>query len=237
MTSFDPATEARRRTRRLLTQLALLLVLVVAVAFGAALLVRQLDDTGTRPASSTASRTETRGVAIPSEVVLAGVHLPISPAAGPRVVRKGLAEGFAHNAVGAAYAAIHLSLRVTPEVGPGVYQPTFEDQVVGEDVEDLKAIVEDEYLRQRDGTGIPYGQPVGEVKATARGYRVDAVDAHTAAVRLLLAGRESAMLTTFAIQLRWVAGDWALVAPPGGDWTPMVARVYAADGFTPFVVP
>ncbi|MFI5959746.1 hypothetical protein [Cryptosporangium sp. NPDC051539] len=190
------------------------------------------DDHGEFPRAPKASASRT-----PTDVELAGTRLPVSHTAGPRVLDSGLARGFSHSAEGAAYAALHLSIRVTPEVGPDVYGPTLSTQVVGNDVAALRAVVDEEYSRLRENYDVPYGRPAGSVRATALGYQVDAVDEHAAAVRLLLEALDAnndSGLVTFAIQLTWFHNDWALVAPAHGDWSPMVGRVYSRIGYTSF---
>lgn len=82
-------------------------------------------------------------------VELVGARLPVSPTVGPRTLDHGLARGFSHDAPGAAFAALHLSLRVTPEVGPDVYGPTLAAQVVGDDTVALRTIVDEEYEHLR----------------------------------------------------------------------------------------
>ena len=150
------------------------------------------------------------------------------------------ARDFSRDATGAAYAALHLSLRASPEVGPAIYGPTFAQQVIGDGTDALRAEIDAAYGDLQAAAAVPYGRPAGKVRASALGYRVDALDRAMASVRLLMSSTDdygNPALTTCVVQLRWVEGDWKMLAPPGGDWAPMVALVYSQSGFTPFPSP
>jgi|GEM_PF-1112837 len=165
-----------------------------------------------------------------------GARVPVSRTAGPRDTGGGLAHGFAHDARGAVFAAIHITLRLTPQVGPEIFEPTLREQVVGGDAAALRQRTEADYDTARQKLGLAYGGPAGRLYSGVAGYRIDAIGPTTAAVRLLIAGPGldgGTAYATGALQLRWLGADWVLVAPPRGDWSTVVAFVADPTGYTP----
>ena len=131
---------------------------------------------------------------------------------------------------------MHISLRLSPQVGPQVFDPTLREQVVGADAAALRQHVEDDYDTARQKLGLPYGPPAGRLYSTVVGYRVDEVSAAAASVRLLIdaPGRDGGTVhAATVVGLRWVGADWALVAPPNGDWNTVVSLVTDTSGYTP----
>ena len=55
-------------------------------------------------------------------------------------------------------------------------------------------------------------------------------------LRLLVEGphpRGGSLLVSTVLQMRWTGGDWALIAPPGGDWRHVMTEVRDTTGYTP----
>lgn len=172
-----------------------------------------------------------------SWTTVAGARVPVSRTAGPRDTTGGRARGFARSPLGAALAAAHLSLRLSPQAGPAVFGPTLREQVVGGDTAALGQHLEQEYEQTRARLGLPYGQPAGRLYSTARGYQVDQDTPTTAAVRLLIEGPGKAgasVLVELRLSTEWIGRDWVLVAPPGGTWNSATALVTNTAGYTPY---
>lgn len=161
---------------------------------------------------------------------VSGALLPVSASAGPHDSSAGLARGFAHTPAGAVLAGFHLLVRVTPQAGAAVFEPTLRSQVVGPDAAAMRDQVAHDYDDLRGRAQVPYGQPGGRLYATLRGYRVDSYNPDLAGVRVLTASATTdggEVLTDVLIELRWTGGDWALVAPPDGRWDSVITVVPA----------
>jgi hypothetical protein len=169
-------------------------------------------------------------------VTVAGASVPVSRASGPRDVSAGRARGFSHDARGAAFAAIHLTLRVSAQVGPTVYGPTIDEQVIGTDAQAMRDLVEDQYEQLRQQQNVAYGQPAGRFFAAAKGYRIDSENGSMVNLRLLIeapgANNSGVILVSCVVQLRWINEDWAILAPPSGDWGRVVSQVNDSRGYT-----
>lgn len=170
-------------------------------------------------------------------VTVAGASVPVSRSAGPRELTDGRARGFARTPLGAVLAAAHISVRLCPQAGPAVFGATLRDQVVGANTATLARSLDDDYQQARAQMAVPYGDPAGRLYSTTRGYRLDAVSADAATVRLLLEGPGSqtgSVLVDLVVHMQWVGTDWALVAPAGGDWDDDALVVTDATGYTRF---
>ena len=223
---------------------------VVGLLLGAIGLAVWLGHRGSRVAESAVTeRSSPARSAAPGPVELprdhlawttvAGAQVPVSAVAGPRDSRGGRARGFSRDSRGAVFAAVHLSLRLAPQVGPVVFGPTLREQVVGGggDVAALRERVEADYEQARQRAGVAYGGPVGRIFAVVRGYRIDSASSSAVSLRLLIEGpgRDGgSVLVAVVIELRWVDGDWALVAPPAGDWAQVVTVASETSGYVPF---
>lgn len=154
-----------------------------------------------------------------SWVSVAGARVPVSAAAGPYDTRDGRALGFAHTSAGAVMAAVHISVRLSPQAGPAVFGPTLREQVVG-DVDALARQLDADYQSARAALGVPYGQPAGRLYSRVRGYRVEMDGGDAAGVRLLIEGpgATGSVLVALTLRVRWTGTDWSLVAPDGGVW-------------------
>jgi hypothetical protein len=169
---------------------------------------------------------------------LAGVGLPTSPATGPAQTLGGLARGFTRSRAGAVVAALHLVVRTTPQVGPGVFEPTIAEQVTGEHATAMARVTGEEYRRLAARAGLPYGQPLGDLPAHLAGVHVDAYTDDEAEVSVLTAAVDATGMTRYAattVTVVWTGGDWRLLAPPAGRWDGLVRIVEYARvaGYAP----
>jgi hypothetical protein len=159
-----------------------------------------------------------------------GVMLPVSRTAGPRDLSAGRARGFARTDLGAALAALHISMRTAAGNDEAVWGPTIREQVVGVDQPLFLAVTAREF---REEAG-------GEPDAAVQGWRVaPGEDAYAREVHLLLSSPDPGGGLAY-VDLRapvvWQAGDWRLVAPTGGDWqlTSTLTDRAAQAGYHPF---
>src|SRR5205823_5075317 len=143
----------------------------------------------------------------------------------------GLARGFSHDRAGAALAAVHTIVRVAPQAGPAVFEATLRDQVVGADAAAMRAQVGEQYQGLIDQAGVPYGQPVGTLDASLRGYRLLGYSDAEAHLQILteVSPNGSPVLARTEVRMRWTGRDWALVAPVGGSFESAVALASEAD--------
>jgi hypothetical protein len=96
-----------------------------------------------------------------------------------------------------------------------------------------------DYDTLRRQAQLPDGQPIGSLAATLRGYRLTAYTPDDAAVAVLTQsgdGHGRLLLVAADVRMSWSGSDWALQAPPGGSFDPVVSAVTAeqADAFQPF---
>ncbi|MEN3308870.1 MAG: hypothetical protein V7603_5072 [Micromonosporaceae bacterium] len=248
----DIARRARRRTRAVVAGVAAGLLVLGAAVIGLVVALGPSSAGGPVPAttgpaaavaSSAAPPASPSDSTSPSPPVddmrwdtVAGARVPVSRAAGPADTAGGRARGFAHTPLGAVLAAVHISVRLSPQVGPKVFEPTLREQVVGTSAAALGQHLDEDYQQAQAQLGLPYGQPAGRLYSTTRGYRVDAA-ADTATVRLLIEGPGASggsVLVALVTTVQWVGGDWALVAPPGGDWTTNASVVTDTAGYSRF---
>jgi hypothetical protein len=227
--------QARRRTATLAASGAAFVVAIVAAVAGLLGLHDQRDEIGTQPTASGMSVSipgSTGTAVVPPEgeaapagagdlswVSVAGARLPVSQSAGPRNASAGAARGFEFSELGAVLAAAHVSLRLSPQVGPLVFEQTLRDQVVGDHTAALARNLAEEYDQARARLGVAYGAPAGQLYAVARGYRV-ILSGLDADVRLLIEGPGTwqPTLIELRVQTRWLGGDWRVVAPRDGLW-------------------
>jgi hypothetical protein len=241
--TVDVIAAARRRTRRLLTA-------IIAVCGGLALLIYpaglyvdahlgQSTPSTSPPVKSTpsvsASPSPQSDLVLAADTVwvaLAGVDLPESSTTGPHDVSDGLARGFAHTTVGSVVAALHLAVRTTPNVGPAIFEPTLQDQVVGPSAEAMSQAVEADYQQSATRLGVHYGQPLGDLPAHPVGVQVVAATTDQVDLSLLTEAADAAGVGQFAacaVSVVWSDGDWRLLAPPGGRWDDQVRIVDGAE--------
>ena len=233
--TIDLIDAARARTRRLLLIITgAVLLLGPSISFAIAYAVA-VDDSGPAlPVPLTASPGP--WIIVPGEVRLpadttwtrvAGVLLPAAPSTGPALVEQGLASGFMPTAQGAVVAALHLLVRTTPQVGPDIFEPTIQAQVVGE-AQALHRAVIDDYTAGAAALGVTYGQPLGDLPATLVGVRVEEAQAERVQVAVLTAALDSTGTRRYAattVTMLWSDDDWRLLAPPAGSWDAVVRLV------------
>jgi hypothetical protein len=237
--TYEIITAARRRTRR---RLGLAVGAVAAVAVLG--WVAGLHLTGKHPGPDPADPPSVDVAAVaglPADigwVRVAGVDLPVSASAGPADTQRGRARRFARTPDGAVIAALHLLVRTTPYVGPAVFVPTLHEQVAGPDAPTLLAVVTNDYRRLAREVGAPRDAPIGPLPARFTGYAVTTVDVHTIGVDVLTTTPtpDGAVHAVASVELTWINGDWALVAPPAGRWDSQIGLVSPdeLDRFTVF---
>ncbi|WP_210891725.1 hypothetical protein [Micromonospora sp. C72] len=135
---------------------------------------------------------------------------------------------------------MHIVVRVNPQVGPTVFDPTLGTQVVGTDAAAMRVQVAQAYDELRGPAGVTYGQPVGRLYATLLGYRILSYTDDEVALRLLTEAPDaSGTPVAFSTELRllWSGGDWGLVAPAGGTFDQVVTAASPAEAaiFLPFI--
>jgi hypothetical protein len=149
-----------------------------------------------------------------------GISLPVDPVAGPLVLERDRASGFARSPLGAAIAAAHLSVRVDPSGGEQVWGPVLAEQVVG-DRDRLAAAL------AAAPTAAPTGAP-----GTLTGWRVEGDPAAGPVVAHLAVTAADGSELDFTVPLAWHDGDWALDVPWSGPFIPMgdTSGTYSAFG-------
>jgi hypothetical protein len=245
----DDIARSRRRTRMVLAAAAVMtlatLVTILTSGLGhwnvpvAQPVAAAVDDraAGREPTSTSPGVAATLVVGAVRWVSAAGAQVPVSVTAGPRDSRDGLATGFTRDAAGAVFAAVHISVRLSPQAGPAVFEPTLREQVVGADAAALGEHLDEEYADARTQLGLSYGMPAGRLYSTATGYQVAMDSPDAATVRLLIEGPRDdggSAWVVLTAQMRWTGTDWALQAPGGGDPAADAVVVTNPDGFTRF---
>ncbi|XVU24289.1 hypothetical protein ACQPZJ_44850 [Actinoplanes sp. CA-054009] len=250
--TYDVLTRAHRAKRRRLIRTVLLIVSVVILVVGGFLMAADLsshDDRspdlvgpslpgGDAAPSSTASggrRDAGSAAALPADLTwnqIAGVSIPVSAQAGPHTSSSGLAYGFTRDRAGAVLAAVNLVVRVTPQVGPAVFDATLRAQVVGPYAAALREQLNQQYQQLCTQAGVASGPPVGRLPAALRGYRIDLYNDTTVLMRVMTEADRPGAAPLYAaavVQLAWTGDDWALVAPTGGVWDQSITEVAAAN--------
>ncbi|MFD6608661.1 hypothetical protein ACFWD1_07205 [Micromonospora chalcea] len=245
--TYDVIDRARRATRHRLTTICLTAVALTAAVAAAVMATTAPDRRADSPSgramstiaiTATTPDNGTQRLGDLEWVDVAGVSMPVSSRSGPRITTGGQARRFAHDQVGALLAAVHIVVRINPQVGPAVFEPTLRDQVVGPDATAMRVQVAqayDELRAQLDG------QPLGRLNAILRGYRIVSYRDDEAAVRLLTEAPGAngvPLLVVAEVRVRWTGSDWALLAPAGGTFEQTVMAASDADAatFLPFGV-
>jgi len=238
--TYEVIAAARRTTRRrAVAVVVVVLVALAALATGWFFLARRgataPSAISTAPPTTPSTVDGSAAAGTQPEVTLdtgwaeiAGVELPVSATTGPWNTRDGRARGFARTGAGAVFAAVHLLVRTTAQVGPNVFDPTFTEQVVGPDAASMHQQVAQTYAQLRDTAQVPYGQPVGRLAAVLRGFRIDSYTPTDATVVVLTEAADSGgtpRLAATQVRMRWTGDDWTLVAPAGGTWNDAVLIV------------
>jgi hypothetical protein len=175
----------------------------------------------------------------PSQVLLAGVPVPVSASHGPFDVTGGRAIGYSHEREGVALAALHLLLRVDEVVGSEVFGPTIDEQLIGRpaDIEALRSRTWERYTAAAALQGVTDGGPLRhDLRMEPVGW-LATVDGEHATADLLLVGPDlRGRATTMSVRadLERTEGGWLLVAPPGGTWDDAVTIRAPAAGYAPW---
>jgi len=244
--SDDITRAARRRTRTVVGTVAAVILGIAVAVTGLVVAVGHRGDPVPDPAVGPATpavgvaASGSAGSAGPDAVswsTVAGAKVPVSATAGPSDTNAGRARGFAHTPLGAVLAAANISVRLSPQVGPGVFGPTLREQVVGPDSDALSQHLDEDYQAARAQLGLPYGAAAGRLYSTTTGYQLDMQGADAATVRLLIEGPGQgggSVLVALVTHVQWTGADWALQAPNRGDWNTEAAVVTDASGYTTF---
>ncbi|MEV4665700.1 hypothetical protein AB0J85_27595 [Micromonospora echinofusca] len=243
--TYDVIDRARHRTRRWFAAVTLAAAAATALGVAAVAALRDEPNAAAQQAGVTAAAPvpdpTARAVALPADLSwtpVAGISLPVSGQAGPLDTGGGAARRFSHDEAGALLAAVHITVRCAPQLGPGVFDQTLQKQVVGADAPAMRSKVGQGYDHLRANANVPYGQPVGRLEAVLRGYQLTNYSQQVASVQLLTEARHaegSPLLAATTVQVRWTGTDWALLAPAGGDFSTAVSRAGSPDGFHPFI--
>jgi hypothetical protein len=183
--------------------------------------------------SATSSASPSPGNALPTAVpttapvdvtwqLVGQVAVPVSRSAGPSKVSN-TATGFAHTPVGALIAATQIGVRGELVAGRTVWEPTIETQFVpGLDRDRLLAAL-------RASGDVPPGP--GELSQIA-GFQYQSYSPDTAVIGLVLRAPSAGTPTYFIMTatVRWLNGDWRMVAPPGGSWTSLTRQATDLTG-------
>lgn len=174
--------------------------------------LRPSDEQNPSVATDPPPQAVTRSVVRP--VVWQGAVLPVGTN-GPNRMTKRRATGFSRDALGAAIAATHLSMRVDPPTGPNVFKPVLQQQARG-DVSGWLRRIRQSY---RDIAAMWGGVKTGRLVPLAAGQVVGwrswlaAEDGRGAQVDLLVLTPQQ-QRKVFRINVSWHRGDWRLVLPP-----------------------
>lgn len=176
--------------------------------------------TSTTGATTAAPEAAISGAEVHWDASLA-VPLPVSEAHGPAELTAARAARFGLSRLGAAIAAAHLLARTSPRVGSDVFTATLEHQVRGPNRQALSDAVQTAYDVEATDLGVPAGQPLPGADAEVVGYRVVHYSPSDAAVEVVLSStalRVDRQLVAVRVSLQRSDDDWALIAPPRGDW-------------------
>lgn len=166
-----------------------------------------------------------------------GTVLPVTENVPTRMTAR-RAIGFSRDALGAAIAATHLSIRIDPTTGPRVFQPLLRQQTQGNSTGWLRRI-QQSYRELAAMAGVQPGRPVSLATGHVLGWRswLETGNSRDARVDLLVATPQ-AERKIFRVELSWQRGDWRLVLPDLRSRELFsVKSAREGDSFTPFFVP
>ena len=164
---------------------------------------------------------------------LDGTAVPVSRQAGPRRGPWPLAAGFADTPAGAVLAAVNTAIRASGQLGPAIFTKTISRQVTGPGAGALLSAAWKDYAAAV-GLHPPAstGGPAGPADASARAFRLISWTADSASVQVLAgADNGGGAGLVVPLQVRWIGGDWRLVAPASGTFAGAAAKPDLA-GFT-----
>ncbi|MEX5638049.1 hypothetical protein AB1460_37335 [Parafrankia sp. FMc2] len=161
-----------------------------------------------------------------------GERIARSPSAGPSRLDNNLATGFTRTPLGAVVAGINIAGRADGSLGEPIYRPTIERQVIGDGQVDLLRRV------HRDGRpDVPAtGEQTDGTGVGSHGFTLHAYTDDEATISYLLVATRGSQhkYAVYRLTVRWVDGDWKLLAPPNGDFGSVISTPTSLDGFQPF---
>ncbi len=248
VTSYYEIIEKSRKRKRKAAIIALILLASLVSGFFLILINnsknsqektnanRQIKDINVPNTGSGSPRTMLAGF---YELPSPGGPLPANETAGPLRVggeSNPVVSGFAHSELGASLAGLHLLERVRPYVGPSVFVPTIQTQMIGKGNDVQMYLEETKEIYSKTYNNVP-NQPLA-VSRTAEyvGYRVVAYSDLYAVVQYLLefpAPQTQAESNTSTaakfygqeIAVLWKDSDWLLMAQTGGKLAPIMTDV------------
>ena len=228
-----PRTSRLPKRRVVVGLLVGLLVAAVLLTAGAMVFASSSPESSNPGDEQSADAVQANGATSPWLWERTGVMLPVSSADGPTTLGDA-ASGFARTSLGAALAAAHLSVRIDPAAGPGVYRPTIENQMAGGTGRVLAA-VDAQYLSEAAASSVADGAPLPVQAATIDAYRVDEYNSSSATVHLLVTPPAGGS-TDFAVAVVWdeARGDWILQAP-AADAGAIFPTTGPGQGYTAFL--
>lgn len=223
MTTYDPI-ERVRKARRQAASAAGVVVVACALLSLVAWRVWAGRSSGAPDQAAPAAFVDDGGPDLRWWPFRPGQDLPVSASAGPSRQVDGRVAGFARTQLGAALATIHISSRIWDlAVGPDVFGPTIDQQVVGADAGELARQVADNYGQARQQQGKNIGERLDPGPARLAAYQINRYSPDNATVSVIYAKDETASAySSFRFDVRWTDGDWHLVSPPAGN----LASVY-----------
>ncbi len=167
-------------------------------------------------------------------VALDGTVVPASRQAGPGKGPWPLAAGFADSPAGAVLAAVNIAVRSGGQAGPDIFAATISRQVTGPTATALLDAAWTDYAAASDQhPPARPGGPAGTADATLRAFRLVSFSAAAAVVEVLAAADSTGgKQVVIRLQVRWLDGDWRLVAPPGGSFSAAAVPHAVLSGFT-----
>lgn len=214
MSYYQPPSPQRRTALGISLGIVVLLILAV----GAYVLGR--GEGGARTSSGPASSTGSPAPVI-SWSIIGGQPVPVSSTDGPRSSVDGRAVGFSHNSLGAALAALNISVRLSSEVGQQIYEATARSQCFG----DVDTTLEQ--IRDSTSTSSP-----GSTTPSEFWYKVTSGNPEGDLVLISIVaktpeGAAGGGYVGFDRTMRWIDNDWQMQIPP-----PRPSIISSVNGFT-----
>lgn len=214
--SWDTMAQLQHTRRRAIAALVAVVVALAAVVFVGIKLW---------PDNDSPSKSAAKGPDITWERLADGSDVPRSREGGPRNFGEAAASGFARSEIGAAMAAIHISIRAAGGLGPKVFEPTIREQVSGENAAAMLARVAQEYESERSRQGIPAGAALPAGSARLAAYKVDTYSPDQATVTVVSDyASDATKFFGYRVDLQWSGSDWRVVAPPEGSFATVLTQ-------------